>query len=65
MAWLCWELLFSMLCMLCTDKGSSLDLNLVISSNYLIITIMLMSIYAYMYVFMSFSDRVIRIISIL
>jgi len=48
--WLCWELLFSMLCMLCMDKGSSLNLDLMLSSNYVVIMIILMSIYAYMYV---------------
>ena len=35
---LCWEMLFSMLCM---NKGSSLNLDLVISGNYVLIMIML------------------------
>jgi len=41
--WLCWERL------LCMDKGSSLNLDLMVSSNYVLIMIMLMSIYVYMY----------------
>lgn len=57
---LCWELLFSMLCMLCTDKGSSFNLNPMISINYVVIMIMMMSIYVYMYVHMLLSNKVIR-----
>jgi hypothetical protein len=54
MPWLCWELLFSMLCMLCMNKGSSLNLDLMISGNYVMIMIMLMLyIYICMYVCMS------------
>ena len=49
-----------MLYMMCTDKGSSLNLDLMISGNYVVIMIMLMSIYVYMYVCMSFSDRDVR-----
>ena len=49
-----------MLCMLCMNKGSSLNLDLMLSSNYFMIMIMLMFIYVYMYVCMSFSDRVVR-----
>ena len=60
MPWLCWELLLSISCMLCTDKGSYLNLDLMISGNHVVIRIRLMSIYVYMYVHMSFSDRVIR-----
>ena len=47
---LCWELLFSMLHMCCAHKGSSLKLNLMISSNYVVSMIMLVSIYVSMYV---------------
>lgn len=49
--WLCWEKLFSMLCRLCTDKGSSLNLDLMTFGNYVVI-----HVYAniYMYVCMSF-----------
>ena len=56
MPWLCWELLFSMWRMCCMHKGSSINLDLMISSNYVVIMIMLMSICVYMYVM---SDRVI------
>jgi len=35
------ERLFSMLCMLCMDKGSPLNLGLMISSNYAVIMIAL------------------------
>lgn len=52
MPWLCLELLFSILCMCCMDKGSSLNLDLMISGNYIMIIIMLMSIYEYMCVYM-------------
>ena len=55
--WLCWELLLTMLYMLCMDKWSSLNIDLLISSNYVVIMIMLMSIYVYMYVCMALSDR--------
>lgn len=60
MAWLRWKLLLSMVWMLCIDKGSSLNLDLMISHKCAVITIMLMSIYVYMYVCMSFSDKIVR-----
>ena len=60
MPWLCWELFFSMLCMLSIDKGSSLNLDLMISSNYVVIMIMMMSIYVYMYVRTLLPERVIK-----
>jgi len=41
---LCWEQLFSMLCM---NKGSSLNLEIMLSGNYGKIIIMLMFIYVY------------------
>jgi len=41
MPWLCCELLFSMLCMLFIDKGSSLNLDLMSISNCALIMIML------------------------
>ena len=44
MPWICWESLFSILCMLEIDKGSPLNLYLMISSNYVVIMIMLMYI---------------------
>jgi len=36
---LCWELLFSMSCMHCVDKGSSLKLDLMNISNYVVIIV--------------------------
>jgi len=52
--------LFSMLCMLCMDKGCSLNLDLMLSSNYVVIMTMLMFIYVYMHVCMYVvSDRVV------
>ena len=60
MPWLCWEMLFLMLHMCCTHKGRSLNLDLMISSKYVVIMIMLMSICVCMYVCMYvMSDRVI------
>ena len=57
MPWLCCGLLFSMLCM---DKGSSLNLDLMISSNYVVIVIMMTSICIHMYACMYvIPDRVI------
>ena len=56
---LCWKQLFSMLCILCTYKRSYLDLDLMIYGNYVLIIIMLMSIHAYMYVFMPLFDRLV------
>jgi len=56
--WLCWKPLFSMLCMVCTDKGSSLNLELMLSNNYVMIMTMMVFIYACMYVCMSLSDRI-------
>ena len=58
---LCWELLLSILCMLCMDKGISLNLNIMIFGNHVVI--MIMSIYVYMhaclYVCMSLIDRIV------
>jgi len=34
MPWLCLELLFSMFCMFCTNKGSSLNIDLTLFGNY-------------------------------
>ena len=49
-----------MLCMVCTDKGISLNLDLMVSGTYVLTMIMLTSIYVYMYVCMYvMSDRVI------
>lgn len=42
------------------DKGSSLKLDLMILENYVVIMDMLMSLYLYMYVCMSLSDKVVR-----
>jgi len=50
MPWICCELLFSMLRIRCMNKGSYLNLDLMISSNYVVIMIMLMCIYICMYV---------------
>lgn len=47
-----WEQSFSMLCVVCTKKWSSLNCDLIISGNYVVITIILMFIYVYMYVCM-------------
>lgn len=58
--WLCWEILFSMLCMLCMDNKCYLNLDLMLFGNYVVIMIMPMYIYLYMYVCMSLSDRVVR-----
>ena len=44
MPWLSWELLFLMLHMCCMHKGSPLNMDLMIFSNYFVILIMLMSI---------------------
>ena len=41
------------------DKGSSLNLGLMISGNYVVIMILFMSIYVYMYVHMLLSNRVV------
>jgi len=49
MPFLRWELWFSMFCM---NKGSYLNHDLMISSNYITIMIMLMFICVYMYVCM-------------
>ena len=48
MPWLFWELLFPMLCMLCTYKGSYVNIYPMIPSNYVVVMVMLMSIYVYM-----------------
>ena len=53
---LCWELLFSMLCM---DKGSSINLNLMIFGNMLW-SWLCWCLYVYMYVCMLMSNRVVR-----
>lgn len=50
---LSWELLFSMLCLLCMNKGSSLNIGLMLYGNYAIIMITLIFIYVYMYVCIS------------
>ena len=46
--------------MLCMDKGHSLNLDLMISGNYVVIMIMLMSLYVYRYICMLLSNKVIR-----
>ena len=49
-----------MLCTLCTYKGSSLNLELMLSGNYDVIVIIFLFICVYMYVCMYFvSDRVV------
>ena len=48
--WLCWEPLFLMLHMCCKHKGSYLNLDLMLSANYVMIMIMMMFIHVYMYV---------------
>lgn len=58
MPFLCWERLFSMLCMLYTDKGSTLNLDLALSDNYVMIMIMMMLIYVCVCICMSLSDRI-------
>jgi len=58
MPWLCWKLLFSMLCMLCTDKGSSLNLDIMNDGNRVVIMNMLMIMYTYLY--MPLFDKVVR-----
>jgi len=60
MPWLCWGLLLSMLCMSCIDKRNSLNLDLMISRNYVAIMIMLMPPYVYMYACISLVEMVIR-----
>ena len=42
------------------DKGSPLNLDLMILGNYVVIMIMLMTMYVQMYVCMSFSGRVVN-----
>jgi len=49
-----------MWCMLCMDKGNSLNLDLMLFKNYVVNMIMLMSIYVYMSLCMSFSNRVVK-----
>lgn len=46
--------------MVCTNKGSSLNLDLMLFGNFVVTMITLMFIYVYMYVCMSLSDRVVR-----
>ena len=49
------------MCMLWTDKAwSSLNLDLMLFGNYVVIVIMLKSIYVYIYACMSLSDRVVK-----
>ena len=45
--WLCWEQFFSMFHICFMNKGISLNLDLMLSGNY--VMIMLMFIYVYMY----------------
>ena len=52
MSWIFWELLFSMLCMVRTDKGSSINLDLMLYGNYVMIMTMLKFLYVCMYVCM-------------
>lgn len=51
--WLCWEQLFLMLCMLWMDKGSYLNLDLMIFGNYVVIMFILMFIYIHVYMYVS------------
>jgi len=53
--WISWEFLISMLCMCCTDKCISLNLDLFIFGNFVLIMIMLMTIciHVCMYVLVS------------
>ena len=60
--WLCWEWLFSMLCTVCIDKGISLNLDLMISGNYVMIMIMFMFIYVCMCVCMMLSNIIITVL---
>ena len=60
MPWLCWELLFSLLHICCMNKGSYLNLEHMLSGNYVMIMSMLMFIYVCIYVSMSLFDRVIK-----
>lgn len=46
--------------MLCIDKGSYLNLDLMNVGNYVVIMIMMMPIFVYMYACMSLFDRVVR-----
>ena len=57
MPWLRWEQLFWMLCMMWKDKGSSLNLDLMISSTYIMIIIMMIFIYVHMYVCFAWQSR--------
>ena len=47
-------MLLLMLCMLCMDKGISLNLDLMIFGNCIVIMIMLMSIYMYICMYVVF-----------
>jgi len=48
--WLCWELLFSMLCMLFMHKGRYFNLDLMIFGDCVVTMITLMFLYVCMYV---------------
>ena len=59
MPWLCWDCC-SQYYTCCMNKGSTLNLDLIISGNFVVIMIMLRIIYVYMWVCMYvMSDRVI------
>jgi len=60
MPWLFLELLFSMLCILCADKGSFINLGIMISCDNVVIMVVLMSIYVYVYVCMTLFGKIIR-----
>ena len=49
--WLCWEWSFSMLCMFYMNKGSSLNLDLMIFGNYVVIMFVLMFLYVHVYMY--------------
>lgn len=46
--------------MMCMDKGGSINLDLMISSNYVVIMIMLTCLYVYMYICMFLFEWVIK-----
>ena len=56
MPWLSSKLLFSLLCMVCMHKGSSLNLDFMIFGNYVVIifilTFIYICIYIYIYIYM-------------
>lgn len=57
MPWLCWERLFSMLYILYMNKGSYLNLDLMLSDNCVMIMIVLMFIYVCIHLCMSLSHK--------